>query len=197
MIATWIHSLSKTDLVQCLTELEQDANGSVEELRKKFKAFIAEEGNLKKYETILSELQAQFTPSVSILKPPPASQSRATSPISHSTQSRANSPIPRQMADRIENQGKIMHQVWKWSVKFDGKTLPWNFIERVEELADAYNKPLDLLPQTMPELLTEKALLWYHNNNRRWNTWREFKSSLLEFFLPASGGHHKRPPPKL
>ena len=86
----------------------------------------------------------------------------------------------------LENQGKIMDQVRKWALKYDGKTSPLNFIERVEELANAYRLPLDVLPGAIPELLISRASLWYKNNNRGWETWASFRTNFLEFFLPTS-----------
>ena len=87
--------------------------------------------------------------------------------------------------ESLESQGKIMDQVRKWALKYDGKSSPLAFVERVEELANAYRLPFDVLPSAMPELLISRALTWFRNNNRDWQTWTSFKVDLLEFFLPA------------
>ena len=78
----------------------------------------------------------------------------------------------------------VMDQVRKWALRYDGSTNPLLFAERIEELTATHQLPLDLLPKTMPIVLTDKALLWYRNNNKQWNTWALFKKDLSEFFLP-------------
>ncbi|XP_036345727.1 uncharacterized protein LOC118754970, partial [Rhagoletis pomonella] len=79
----------------------------------------------------------------------------------------------------------IIDQVRKWLVKYDGGRDPLAFAERLEELADVYALNVDLLPKTMPELLSGTALQWYRNNNEHWSTWHSFKRDFLNFFLPA------------
>lgn len=79
----------------------------------------------------------------------------------------------------------MMDRVRKWTVRFSGKEDPIAFVERLEELVDAYELCKDDLPRVMPEMLAEKGLLWYRNNNRRWSSWREFKYDFLQYFLPA------------
>lgn len=54
--------------------------------------------------------------------------------------------------------GDIIDRVRKWSIRFEGNRDVIDFIDRVEELADAYNIPKDKLPQALPELLKGKAL---------------------------------------
>ena len=80
----------------------------------------------------------------------------------------------------------VIDQVRKWSIKCDGKKDVIEFIERIEELAEVYDLPKDLLPKTMPELLRGDALTWFRNNNRAWPSWNDFKSAFFHFFLSTN-----------
>ena len=78
-----------------------------------------------------------------------------------------------------------MDKVRKWSTRYDGQRNVLEFLERVEEQADAFQIDKNLLPRMMPELLKDNALLWYRNNNQGWGTWESFKEDLKAYFLPA------------
>ena len=77
-----------------------------------------------------------------------------------------------------------MNVVCKWGVIYDGGNNPLDFLERVEELADMYSIPLAWLPRSMPQMLTERGLMWYRGNNRFWDSWEAFRKDFLSFFLP-------------
>lgn len=79
----------------------------------------------------------------------------------------------------------IVDKVRKWGVKFDQGHDPLGFVERVEELAECYQIPLDNLVRVLPELLTRDALIWYRNNRQNWKTWVEFIEDFRAFYLPT------------
>ncbi|XP_074114899.1 uncharacterized protein LOC141537675 [Cotesia typhae] len=59
-----------------------------------------------------------------------------------------------------------------------------DFLERLEELAESYGYEMDDLLPCIPILLREKALLWYRNNKRVWDSWEDFVLDLKAFYLP-------------
>ncbi|XP_037930020.1 uncharacterized protein LOC119664634, partial [Teleopsis dalmanni] len=81
-------------------------------------------------------------------------------------------------------QASVIDQVRKWAIRYDDNGDPLAFIERVEELADVYAIPMNMLPRTMPELLKGNALVWFRHNKRDWIHWEAFKMDFLKFFLP-------------
>lgn len=77
---------------------------------------------------------------------------------------------------------EVIDRVRKWGIRYDGGKDPFTFIERVEEM---YGVDKNLLPNAMPELCKDRALIWFRNNNKHWETWESFKSEFLAFFLPG------------
>lgn len=128
--------------------------------------------------TVISPVQHVSTASVPTTLPvPPPLASTHAAPVRSLTQ--AEQPLP------TSSYATVIDQVRKWSVKFDGIRDPLAFIERTEELADVYSLCKDMLPRTMPELLKDRALMWYRNNNQHWTSWEQFKRDFLRFFLPS------------
>ncbi|XP_074097695.1 uncharacterized protein LOC141526561 [Cotesia typhae] len=74
--------------------------------------------------------------------------------------------------------------VRKWGVVFKGERDVLDFLERLEELAESYGYEMDDLLPCIPILLREKALLWYRNNKRVWDSWEDFVLDLKAFYLP-------------
>lgn len=74
-------------------------------------------------------------------------------------------------------------QVHNWRVYFDGSNDPVAFIERVQEIYDAQNIPLDALLPHMPDLLQGDAALSYRNNRREWKTWTQFVTDFRSFYF--------------
>ncbi|XP_073814279.1 uncharacterized protein isoform X1 [Musca autumnalis] len=81
-------------------------------------------------------------------------------------------------------------QVRKWNLGFEGEQDPLEFLERVEELASMYALQIDMLPKMMPEMMKGKALIWFRNNNQRWQTWADFREDFRRFFLPTRFWDH-------
>ena len=63
--ASWIHSLHKEELIACLTKLSQDTSGSVDDLRKRLKAFMLNEENQEKFQAQFADFKAEFAPATS------------------------------------------------------------------------------------------------------------------------------------
>lgn len=80
----------------------------------------------------------------------------------------------------------VIDRALKWSVQYDGGKDIMEFLERLEELADTFHIPRDMLLNTLPELLKTKALEWQRNNKQRWTTWNEFRHHALTYFLPRN-----------
>ena len=66
----------------------------------------------------------------------------------------------------LSGQTRAIDRLRKWNLRFTGKTDVIPFLGRLEELADIYEVDMHQLPRLMPELLTEKALQWFRNNNK-------------------------------
>lgn len=85
----------------------------------------------------------------------------------------------------VRDCASICQSVRKWNLKFDGKRDPVSFIERLEELIDAYAVPEDEIVHALPELLTGIALLWYRNTKDLLIDYRAFREYFELQFLPA------------
>lgn len=81
--------------------------------------------------------------------------------------------------------GDVLNTVRKWDLHFEGQTNETvMFLERLEELRDAYAIPREELLRALPELLKGSALLWYRNNKSKWRFWHHFEKDFRRHFLP-------------
>lgn len=78
---------------------------------------------------------------------------------------------------------RAIDQIRKWGCHFKGKD-PVAFLERVEELKNAYGMTGQQLLNGLPELLKGDALLWYRNSRDQWHEWEEFCADFKEYYLP-------------
>lgn len=78
---------------------------------------------------------------------------------------------------------EVMEIVRKWNIHFDGAGDPYEFTERMEELATCYFVPRDRLPHTLPDKLRGKALEWWRNNRDTIHTWEDFITAFRAHFL--------------
>lgn len=85
-----------------------------------------------------------------------------------------------------ENLSKQMDIIRKWGLHFDGSKNPIDFLERLEELQTVYEIPNKIMLQALPETLKGKAILWYRNNNKYWDDWKDFKKDFTDFFLGSN-----------
>lgn len=75
--------------------------------------------------------------------------------------------------------------IHKRELNYTSSQDPLKFIERLEDLSEAYGIGRNILPGTMVIMLQDKALMWLMNNNRRWTEWEAFKKDFLRFLLPT------------
>lgn len=74
--------------------------------------------------------------------------------------------------------------VRKWNIRFDGHRDPISFLERLEELIEAYEVDRNETLRALPEILTNTALLWYRNGKDSWPDYQSFRRSFELQFLP-------------
>lgn len=200
---SWVYLLRKEELITYLQEFGLATTGTIDDLRKRLVTFSAETELSREHKFRLGRLESRHAKSTSpnpaativtretqeMEKPGTsagASQTARSEDISRTPQDRTASrtAVSQQLHDTV-SYAAIVDRVRKWSLNFDGGRDPLGFIERVEELAEMYGVDTDFLPRTMPELLRDRALLWYRNNNRAWREWSTFRKDFLKFFLPS------------
>ncbi|XP_067612946.1 uncharacterized protein [Eurosta solidaginis] len=82
-----------------------------------------------------------------------------------------------------------MNTVRRWDVHFTGGETLYDFLERIEELAECYSIPLDRLLPTLPETLRGKALQWFRVRKAEIPSWAQFRTAAEQFFLPRRHLH--------
>ncbi|XP_046688051.1 uncharacterized protein LOC124373750 [Homalodisca vitripennis] len=83
------------------------------------------------------------------------------------------------------NSAEICNTIRKWNLHFDGERNPVSFLERLDELMEAYNVSGGDLIKALPELLKGTALLWYRNNREFWDSFEDFRQDFELNFLPV------------
>ena len=180
---TWVYYLNREELLRYAEEFGFENYGTVEELRKRFASFIQNQGEGEGVQRRLTELALRHTrPNITINPATP----REGVPSSDVFYEGAHGMLHEEEQAYVPvtpSYANIMDRVRKWGFRYDGGKDPLGFIERVEELADGYGLNRNSIPRALPELLKEKALVWFRNNNRHWQEWDEFKKDFLKFFL--------------
>lgn len=74
--------------------------------------------------------------------------------------------------------------VRKWNLKFDDKEDPVSFLERLTELLEAYEIPVNRILRALPEIFKGNALLWWRNNHDLWRNYADFFRDFESQFLP-------------
>lgn len=74
------------------------------------------------------------------------------------------------------------YDMYRWNVKFNGKTSVNEFLQRVEELRASRGVPREMLLRWAPEFFAQEALLWYRT--RTFNSWDDLVDQLKESFRP-------------
>ena len=75
--------------------------------------------------------------------------------------------------------------MWKWGLHFDGKDV-YGFLERFNELQQAYDFTDHQVLQGFAELLRNDTQLWYRNAANDIRTLSELNQSLRAFYLRPS-----------
>ncbi|KAM8701896.1 hypothetical protein ACLKA7_017667 [Drosophila subpalustris] len=191
----WVHQRRKDELVAVAQEFGLDSEGLVEDLRKRLCAFILREDTGDPSRGRRSELRRTVALSgAHLLDTPQIQTGRASAPgalvvpaarpdrevtsVISRDQPVAGSPLegrpPRAVAE----------QVRKWVMKYDGQTDPLEFLELLEERAITYGIELDRMSRAVGEIFVDRAARWFLSSGLRDVPWAEFRSELLEFFLP-------------
>ena len=177
---SWVHNVSKDELVKYTQEFGIESSGTLDELRRLFKSFLAKENHSSEEKTRLRQLERMHSGG----EPVESDDDTLDGTQNNGEEFPPEEPILPKI--QVAKPASIpIEQVRKWSVRFNGNKGVLEFIERVEELAVAYEIDLDTLPRMMPELLKDDALIWYRNNYKTWTSWQTFKEDLQSFFLPT------------
>lgn len=195
--SSWTYTLRKDDLLTYLKDFGIQPSNSVEEMRRQMAHFVTSPHTPDQLHKLLDLQSKHETPSPGNLqntspsKVPKILIHGESSPVKmESGMSSKLYPTKDQNSDihpveKRENLLNIVDLVRKWSIQYDGGKDPLIFVERLEELAELYNVCKNILPKTMPELFKDRALIWFRNNNKHWDTWESFKTDFLKFFLPS------------
>jgi hypothetical protein len=153
----WIYSLNRDELVQEMHKFGLPTEGTVPELTTTLSTFLKE----------------GIRPNPPTLRTEPGgsqeSEPHERTVIVH------HQPSPWHVCDTVR----------RWNVKYNGETDAIAFLERLEELIEAYKFTHEDLLTALPQLLSDKALLWYRNNKLLWNEWKDFMISFQNWFLPS------------
>ncbi|XP_031350410.1 uncharacterized protein LOC116176081 [Photinus pyralis] len=73
----------------------------------------------------------------------------------------------------------------KWNLTFDGQSSLPNFLERIEELRQAWNLSKEQVFESASQLFKGDALIWYRAVKGTIRNWDDLTSALKEAFLPC------------
>ncbi|XP_044315245.1 activity-regulated cytoskeleton-associated protein-like [Drosophila rhopaloa] len=79
---------------------------------------------------------------------------------------------------------EVIDRVRGWGIRYQETTNPLEFLSKMEHWAGGYGIRKDQLIQTMPFVLEGIASDWWNNTTSRIVTWTQFRTELLEYFLP-------------
>ncbi|XP_011707937.1 PREDICTED: uncharacterized protein K02A2.6-like [Wasmannia auropunctata] len=156
VMKTWIYLLNKNSMIAELEARGIPTNGTLDELRLRLSNYIDEHPD---------DFRDPTPPA------PPAPPADARSTNSGATYDADTAP------------SRILNQMRKWGVHFDGKD-PWAFLERVEELREGCEYSDAQILRGIPELLRGDALLWCRNSRDAWDCWGDFVSDFKAAYLP-------------
>ncbi|XP_044315246.1 activity-regulated cytoskeleton-associated protein-like [Drosophila rhopaloa] len=84
----------------------------------------------------------------------------------------------------IKMETEVIDRVRGWGIRYQETTNPLEFLSKMEHWAGGYGIRKDQLIQTMPFVLEGIASDWWNNTTSRIVTWTQFRTELLEYFLP-------------
>ncbi|XP_067621585.1 uncharacterized protein [Eurosta solidaginis] len=184
----WIYSLKKERLIEECKRYRIFVNGStVTELRIALSAYVKAKRNRKSTENLLREVEDEIKAEENSQIKTPLDQSpsiHVTTPSSVTKANQRPSPPRTELTD-----AEVMNTVRRWDVHFTGGETLYDFLERIEELAECYSIPLDRLLPTLPETLRGKALQWFRIRKAEILSWAQFRTAAEQFFLPRRHLH--------
>lgn len=167
---SWVYKLNRAELIKESLERGIEEEGTVDEMRKRLVKF---------FKSPLFQEEGSDTSGTEVAD-------NSEREVDHKAGPSANRVSKMRKHSRREevSEAQIVDVVRKWSVRYEGGQEAMEFIERVEELAQCFQIPLDRMVFTLPELLKGKAIIWHRNNKTRWETWSEFRQCFYQFFMP-------------
>lgn len=153
----WIYTLKKQELLDELQKFGLQSLGNVRANRRLLSSFI----------------KGGYPPTA-----PKSSTAKEPAPGA-STQEHNRS-----VSNKTNDGLSICNTVRKWNLTYDGDKDVVLFLERLNELKEAYNLGEEEMLLALPELLKGKALLWYRNSKSLWPTWDVFIAYFETQFLP-------------
>lgn len=184
MPSAWVQTLKKEQLIEYLTALSINTEGTMDDLRKRLREYV--KTNPKAFAPTDSDAPEK---PVATLNVPQASTSASQNNTTASEDDVASyfSVNPRSRAptpNRADTGGSI-DRIRKWGCHFDGRD-PFAFLERIEELREGYEVSDEQLLRGLPELLRGDSLLWYRNSRDAWSTWADFDRAFRRRYLPQN-----------
>lgn len=76
----------------------------------------------------------------------------------------------------------LLEQMRKWGLNYDGRD-PYAFLERINELQQAYQLSDEKIFRGFPEHLKGDALLWYRNDVRSVTNLKDLLQSFRQYYL--------------
>jgi len=162
-MTAWIHRLNRTELVRLLSENNLPDTGTVDELRRR----LREHAQSNPGRSLFTDGTDMSREGEEVLKPGPSAEDTAA-PTSRPSLVGPLLPLASPF-----DPTRVIDQIRKWGHHFDGKD-PVQFLERIEELQDAYRITPEQTLLGLPELLRGEPLLWYRNRRHTWVTWADF-----------------------
>ncbi|XP_067635276.1 uncharacterized protein [Eurosta solidaginis] len=172
---SWIYLLKKERLIEeCKRYRIYTEGHTVAELRSTLSAYVRDQRKRKSTENILREVEMEIA----------AEEARPVTSTQNTTPAVTIKTISPQREQSGISNTEVMNTVRRWDVHYAGGDTLYDFLERIEELAECYLiKPDQLLP-TLPEILRGKALQWFRLRKQQLHTWADFRSEAGKFFLP-------------
>ena len=172
----WIYDLHKDELLIEMETVGLSTEGNLDVLRQRMSRYVDDHPDEFRASATAPPATSEptTTPSAPLLRPPRLVIQPAP-PVT-----RAEDDLP---------PAKIMSQMRKWGVQFDGKD-PWGFLERVEELRAGYGFLDHHILLGLPELLKGDALLWCRNSRDAWSNWSDFLDDFKVTYLPPRYRSH-------
>lgn len=161
---SWIYTLKSDQLKEELKKFGLPLTGKMRDHRRTLSSFIKGDFQLP----VLQKTSDSAKPALGLLPGQPSGSSTVAETVS---------PI-------AKHDLSICNTVRKWNLNFDGDKDVVLFLERLNELREAYDTTPEQLLGALPELLKGKALLWYRNSKSLWTNWDGFLKCFELQYMP-------------